>query len=104
MQSTGQTSTQEVSFVPIHGSLITYATATSRRIFFHTRRGKISEPVQIYPSDLCKACRSMDVPSQPDALALPTRRRLFAELGELRRPAGTEELAARVGLHPNGVR
>jgi predicted ArsR family transcriptional regulator len=46
----------------------------------------------------------MDVPSQPDALALPTRRRLFAELGELRRPAGTEELAARVGLHPNGVR
>ena len=46
----------------------------------------------------------MDVPPQPDALALPTRRRLFAELSELRRPAGTEELAGRVGLHPNGVR
>jgi predicted ArsR family transcriptional regulator len=46
----------------------------------------------------------MDVPSQPDALALPTRKRLFAELSELRRPAGTEELAGRVGLHRNGVR
>ena len=46
----------------------------------------------------------MDVPSQPDVLALPTRKRLFAELNELRRPAGTEELAGRVGLHPNGVR
>jgi len=46
----------------------------------------------------------MDVPPQPDALALPTRKRLFAELSELRRPAGTEELAGRVGLHPNGVR
>lgn len=37
-------------------------------------------------------------------LAQPTRARLFALLGELRRPAGTAELAGRLGLHPNGVR
>lgn len=39
-----------------------------------------------------------------DALAQPTRARLFALLGELKRPAGTVELAERLGLHPNGVR
>ena len=47
----------------------------------------------------------MDVPPAPvDALAQPTRARLFALLGELRRPAGTDELARRLKLHPNGVR
>jgi predicted ArsR family transcriptional regulator len=48
----------------------------------------------------------VDTPrSRPDdALAQPTRARLFALLGELKRPAQTEELAERVGLHPNGVR
>ena len=47
----------------------------------------------------------MDVPSRPgDALAQPTRARLFALLSELRRPAPTEELAEHLGLHPNGVR
>jgi predicted ArsR family transcriptional regulator len=47
----------------------------------------------------------VDVPSRPgDALAQPTRARLFALLTELRRPAPTEELAERLGLHPNGVR
>lgn len=47
----------------------------------------------------------MDLPARPDdALAQPTRARLFDLLGELRRPAGTEELAQRLGLHPNGVR
>ena len=47
----------------------------------------------------------MDVPYVPDgALAQATRARLFALLGELRRPAGTEELAKRLDLHPNGVR
>lgn len=47
----------------------------------------------------------MDVP--PDARGLltqPTRARLFALLGELRRPAGTDELAESLALHPNGVR
>lgn len=39
-----------------------------------------------------------------DALAQPTRARLFALLGELRRAAETGELAERLGLHPNGVR
>jgi predicted ArsR family transcriptional regulator len=47
----------------------------------------------------------MDLPGTPDdLLSQPTRARLFEALGELRRPAGTEELAARLGLHPNGVR
>jgi predicted ArsR family transcriptional regulator len=47
----------------------------------------------------------VDVPSRSgDALAQPTRARLFAMLGELRRPAATEELAEQLGLHPNGVR
>jgi predicted ArsR family transcriptional regulator len=39
-----------------------------------------------------------------DPLAQPTRARLFARLRELRRPAGTIELAEAVGLHRNGVR
>jgi predicted ArsR family transcriptional regulator len=39
-----------------------------------------------------------------DALSQPTRARLFALLCELKRPAGTAELADRLGLHPNGVR
>lgn len=48
---------------------------------------------------------AMDLPVQPgDALSQPTRARLFALLGDLRRPAGTDELAERLGLHPNGVR
>jgi predicted ArsR family transcriptional regulator len=48
---------------------------------------------------------TMDLPTRPDdALAQPTRAQLFSLLSELRRPAGTEELAERLGLHPNGVR
>jgi predicted ArsR family transcriptional regulator len=47
----------------------------------------------------------MDAPAHPDdVLAQPTRARLFSLLAELRRPAGTEELAERLDLHPNGVR
>lgn len=47
----------------------------------------------------------VDVPTRPgDALAQPTRARLFTLLGELRRAASTEELAEQLGLHPNGVR
>lgn len=42
--------------------------------------------------------------SAEDALAQPTRARLFELLGELGRPAGTVELAERLSLHPNGVR
>jgi predicted ArsR family transcriptional regulator len=37
-------------------------------------------------------------------LAQPTRARLFALLCELKRPAGTAELAESLELHPNGVR
>jgi predicted ArsR family transcriptional regulator len=39
-----------------------------------------------------------------DALAQPTRARLFGLLAELKRPAGTAELAERLELHPNGIR
>ena len=39
-----------------------------------------------------------------DVLAQPTRAHLFALLSELKRPAGTVELAEQLGLHPNGVR
>jgi predicted ArsR family transcriptional regulator len=47
----------------------------------------------------------MDLPSRADdALTQPTRALLFRSLVDLRRPAGTEELAERLGLHPNGVR
>jgi predicted ArsR family transcriptional regulator len=48
----------------------------------------------------------MDVPLTPedDLLALPARARLFRALGELRRPGTTQELADRVGRHPNTVR
>ena len=47
----------------------------------------------------------LDLLTRPgDALAQPTRARLFRLLGELRRPASTDELASRVELHPNGVR
>jgi len=47
----------------------------------------------------------MDLPARPDdALAQPTRARLFSLLAELRRPVGTDELAERLDLHPNGVR
>ena len=44
------------------------------------------------------------VASVDDVLSQPTRARLFALLGELKRPAGTAELADRLALHPNGVR
>jgi predicted ArsR family transcriptional regulator len=37
-------------------------------------------------------------------LAQPTRRRLFALLSRLGGAAATDELAERLGLHPNGVR
>lgn len=48
----------------------------------------------------------MDQPAQAthDVLIEPARARLFAVLGELLRPASTDELAERVGLHANGVR
>jgi predicted ArsR family transcriptional regulator len=48
----------------------------------------------------------MDLPptSETDVLAQSIRARLFHALAELRRPATTQELAARVGRHPNTVR
>lgn len=49
----------------------------------------------------------MDLPfpaGPDDVLAQPTRARLFELLSELKRSAGTVELAEQLGLHPNGVR
>ncbi len=47
----------------------------------------------------------MDLPEPAEgALAHPTRARVFGLLVERRGPAGTDELAADLGLHPNGVR
>src|SRR5215216_1835500 len=47
MQSTGQTSTQEVSFVPMQGSLITYAKGTLPMSLFHRSavRNSITERI-----------------------------------------------------------
>lgn len=53
---------------------------------------------------LCKVARMDESARSDDVLAQPTRRRLFALLGQMGRNAGTEELAASLGLHPNGVR
>ncbi|HVY96343.1 MAG TPA: helix-turn-helix domain-containing protein [Solirubrobacterales bacterium] len=47
----------------------------------------------------------MDLPAPVEgALAQPTRARIFAFLVERRAPADTQEIAARFGLHPNGIR
>jgi predicted ArsR family transcriptional regulator len=49
----------------------------------------------------------MDLPAtvaSDDVLQQPTRSRLFVLLTELKRPASTEELATRLGLHRSGVR
>lgn len=47
----------------------------------------------------------MDAPAVPQGeLAQPTRAKIFALLTELGRPAGTDELAESLQLHPNGVR
>lgn len=53
---------------------------------------------------LCKTM-GMDLPFSPeDPLAQPTRARIFALLTELKEPTSTDDLAAQLGLHPNGVR
>lgn len=55
---------------------------------------------------LCAAAQPlMDVPPHPKTTSSPRpRARLFNALGELRRPATTQELARRVGRHPNTAR
>jgi predicted ArsR family transcriptional regulator len=69
--------------------------------------GKLYRPFSIYIARLCETLGVIDLPavaSADDVLSQPTRAQLFALLGELKRPAGTVELAERLGLHPNGVR
>ena len=46
----------------------------------------------------------MDPPAHGEVLAQRSRARLFRLLAEIQRPAGTDELAEQLGLHPNGVR
>lgn len=47
----------------------------------------------------------MDLPaSTDDPLTQPTRARIFALLVELKEAVGTDDLATRLELHPNGVR
>jgi len=47
----------------------------------------------------------MDAPTPSgDVLAQPTRARIFGLLQECNGAAGTEELAERLDMHPNGVR
>jgi predicted ArsR family transcriptional regulator len=56
---------------------------------------------------VCKFSGDVDTPfatAPEDLLAQPTRAHLFALLSELKRAAGTGELAERLDLHPNGVR
>jgi predicted ArsR family transcriptional regulator len=74
-------------------------------LFFHNFDVKITKGPLLSPASLCKADRAMDLPPPAeDALAQPTRAQIFAFLVERRGPAGTEEVADRFGLHPNGVR
>ena len=61
----------------------------------------------LYTSLGVEKCASVDptpTVAADDVLGQPTRARLFALLGELKRPAGTVELAQRLQLHPNGIR
>lgn len=47
----------------------------------------------------------MDLPTSPDeVLAQPTRARIFALLTDRNGPAASDEIAAELGLHVNGVR
>ncbi len=76
---------------------------------FHSPSGQTLAPRRL----LCKVvlCKVDDavidlpgVADPDDVLSQPTRARLFALLAELKRPAGTGELAERLELHPNGIR
>jgi predicted ArsR family transcriptional regulator len=61
----------------------------------------------VFPRSLCETPPMLDADpkiSGDDALAQPSRARLFGLLSELKRAAKTTELAARLDMHPNGVR
>lgn len=73
--------------------------------FGGSRCVKVYQTVAWFSYPGCAKLLPVDLPTRPgDALAQPTRARLFALLSELRRPAATEELAQRLDMHPNGVR
>jgi predicted ArsR family transcriptional regulator len=68
---------------------------------------KTSWSGESFPTSAVQNLEIVDTPAATggaDALAQPTRARLFAALAELKRPTGTAELADRLGMHPNGVR
>lgn len=70
------------------------------------RRGRVRQAIAFHKHK-CVKLGGVDRPfaiAPDDVLAQPTRARLFALLIDLKRPAGTVELAERLNLHPNGVR
>ncbi len=67
-------------------------------------RGRPRDVWSIVP-DVTLGHSSAAIPRATDeALAQPTRAKLFQLLTELRRPASTHELAEVLSMHPNGVR
>jgi predicted ArsR family transcriptional regulator len=61
----------------------------------------------VFARSLCETLPVLDADpemSRNDALAQPSRVRLFGLLAELKRAAKTAELAGRLDMHPNGVR
>src|ERR1700722_2406448 len=66
-----------------------------------------SDRMWFWTASLCETWPVLDADSEirrDDALAHPSRTRLFSLLAELRRAASTKELAGRLDMHPNGVR
>jgi DNA-binding transcriptional ArsR family regulator len=83
------------------------STASQRSTRTRTRERTAGSETLLFIVWLCKTMTVIDLPviaDPDDALSQPTRARLFALLSELKRPAGTVELAERLELHPNGVR
>src|SRR3954449_7525232 len=70
MQSTGQTSTQEMSFVPMHGSLITYANAAPFRLFTGAMCELIASPL-VFLATLCKTAETHGSPGSSRRRARP---------------------------------
>jgi predicted ArsR family transcriptional regulator len=69
-----------------------------------TRLGKIHDDFRERQCEKLSLVAARGSDRRGDVLAQPTRGRLFAHLAALGRPAGTDELAAELGLHPSGIR
>jgi hypothetical protein len=86
----------------VHGCISLKPSALLNRS--HSATGeKLASARLICKVGLCKNLAVIDLPvvaDPEDVLSQPTRARLFALLAELKRPAGTAELAERLELHP----